>query len=90
MGTGATYALLAFGLGLLAALWFIWRETGRTVFEHQKGLLYCKGKFVRELGVGHHRSWSPHSTVKIFDMRTQQLAISGQDVLTADKVNVRV
>jgi regulator of protease activity HflC (stomatin/prohibitin superfamily) len=90
VATGVSYAHIALGLAALAGLWFVWRASGTTVYEHQKGLLFYNGKFVRELGAGHHRRWSPHSTVQIFDLRSQPLAIKGQDVLTSDKINIRI
>ena len=62
-----------------------------TIFEFQKGLLYDGGKFVRELGAGHYKFWPwSKKTVRVVDMRETSQTIEGQEILTSDKIGVRV
>lgn len=64
-----------------------------TVLEHQRGLLYVQGRFERVLEPGRHTFWShaaARMTVRVIDMRRQQLTIAGQDLMTRDKVTLRL
>jgi regulator of protease activity HflC (stomatin/prohibitin superfamily) len=67
--------------------------------ETHQGLLYRDGVFARRLPPGRHhfaRRWSelfsrmPVLTVLKVDMRARELTIKGQEILTADKVALRV
>ena len=62
------------------------------VSEGEIGLLYFDGKFQRELGSGSYYFWKNMEKVscQIVDLRTQQLDINGQEILTADKVSLRI
>jgi regulator of protease activity HflC (stomatin/prohibitin superfamily) len=55
-------------------------------------LLIVDGKFVKLLGPGLHVFWKFQRTVKIelVDRRVQTIDVSGQDILTKDKVSLRV
>ncbi|MDO6712940.1 slipin family protein [Aliiglaciecola sp. 2_MG-2023] len=55
-------------------------------------LLYVDGKFMRTLGAGTYGFWqlSNTVTVKDFDLRSRNQEVSGQDILTKDRVTVRV
>ncbi|WP_342805462.1 slipin family protein [Alteromonas sp. M12] len=55
-------------------------------------LLYVDGKFMRTLGAGTYGFWqlSNTVTVKNYDLRTRNQEVSGQDILTKDRVTVRV
>ncbi len=64
-----------------------------TVQQHQRGLKYEQGKFAGELPPGRHLFWSPADarvTVQLVDVRLQQLTISGQELMTRDKVTLRL
>jgi regulator of protease activity HflC (stomatin/prohibitin superfamily) len=64
-----------------------------TVEAHQEGLLYVQGAFVRRLGPGRYRFWrTPESKpeVVVVDMRRRSLAITGQELMTRDKVTLRL
>lgn len=63
-----------------------------TIKDGEKGLLYFDGRLERQLEAGVHYFWNygEEVTCKIFNMKIQQLEISGQEVLTADKVGVRL
>ena len=64
-----------------------------TVAEDGKtGLLFLDGKFVRTLGPGTHGFWNAgrNPRVEVVDLRIQMLEIAGQEILTKDKVSIRV
>jgi regulator of protease activity HflC (stomatin/prohibitin superfamily) len=58
----------------------------------QVGLLYIDNAFVRVVGAGSHAFWNVGRavSVKIVDTRQTALDVTGQEVLTRDKVSIRV
>lgn len=62
------------------------------VAEGETGLLFFDGKYKEQLSPGNYCFWN--STVRvsgqIVDMRTQQLDVNSQEILTADKVTLRL
>lgn len=63
------------------------------VNEYEAGLLYVDGRFVRALGAGRHRVWTGpgrKERVQVVDLRLMSVAITGQEMLTADKVTLRL
>jgi regulator of protease activity HflC (stomatin/prohibitin superfamily) len=62
------------------------------VDEGQIGLLYVDGELVKSLKAGMHAYWSvgPLVAVKIVDTREHALDVTGQEILTRDKVSLRV
>lgn len=62
------------------------------VAEYQRGRLYFDKKFVRLLGPGVHYFW--HTGVKVecgfADTRLLQMDITGQEIMTQDKVALRI
>lgn len=63
-----------------------------TVKGGEIGLLYFDGQFEKRLEQGTWYFWNYGREVscKIFNMKVQQLDISGQEILTADKVSIRL
>ncbi|PCK30701.1 slipin family protein [Pseudoalteromonas piscicida] len=63
-----------------------------SVAAEHVGLLYIDGRFVRRLAPGQHAFWQfNHSiTLKSFDTRAQLLEISGQEILSKDRVSLRI
>ena len=64
-----------------------------TVRQYERGLLYIQGRFERMLEPGRHAFWSyPEAkvVVQVLDTRLQQLTIQGQDLMTRDKVTLRL
>jgi len=63
------------------------------VTEHEKGLLYVKGRLERTLEPGRHTFWTypeaPVVAAKV-DMRRFEAAIAGQELMTRDKVTLRL
>ncbi|MBF4484493.1 slipin family protein [Flavobacterium sp. CSZ] len=62
------------------------------VASNDKALLFVNGTFVKELKSGTHYFWNNAITieVKTFDIRQQQVEISGQELLTKDKAGLRI
>lgn len=63
-----------------------------TVKDGEVGLLYFDNRFQKRLETGTYFFWNYGTEVmcKIFNIKRQQLEISGQEILTADKVGVRL
>ncbi len=57
-----------------------------------KGILYRDGKFSRILEAGRYTFWKNSGRVKVFhvDMREKVLDIGGQEIMTKDKVTLRL
>jgi regulator of protease activity HflC (stomatin/prohibitin superfamily) len=62
------------------------------ISEGESGLLYADGKFLRKLESGSYFFWNGMGKITCLtvDMRAQQLDIAGQEILTADKVSLRI
>ena len=62
------------------------------VEDGQVGLLYIDNAFARVVGAGTHAFWNVGRvvSVKIVDTRQTALDVTGQEVLTRDKVSIRV
>lgn len=63
-----------------------------TIKDGETGLLYYDNRYEKRLETGTYYFWNygKEVTCKIFNMKIQQLDISGQEILTADKVAVRL
>jgi regulator of protease activity HflC (stomatin/prohibitin superfamily) len=80
---------------LLPAVLRLGRESQATfavVEEGKRGLLYLDSRLVRELAPGTYAFWNAAGTlrVEVIELRLQTLEIPGQEILTRDKVTVRV
>lgn len=61
------------------------------VDENKAGLLYLDNRFVRVLEPGSYGFWAIRAPrVDVIDLRRQTLEVSGQEILTKDKVTLRV
>jgi regulator of protease activity HflC (stomatin/prohibitin superfamily) len=62
------------------------------VEDWSAAMLYINGKFVRRLPSGIHYFWrnGRDITWTVYDMRATHLDVSGQEILTSDKVALRV
>ncbi len=62
------------------------------VENNKKGVLFVDDKFQKVLDAGKYRYWKGTKSVNIqkIDLRQQQLDINGQEILTKDKVGIRV
>jgi regulator of protease activity HflC (stomatin/prohibitin superfamily) len=80
---------------LLPALARLGRESLATftqVDEGKRGLVYLDGRLTRELGAGTYGFWNSVSAprIEVVEMRRQTLEVPGQEILTRDKVTLRV
>ena len=68
------------------------QATIAVIEEGRRGLLYLDGRFVRELPPGTYGFWNVAGTVRvdILDLRWQILEAPGQEILTKDKITIRV
>jgi regulator of protease activity HflC (stomatin/prohibitin superfamily) len=64
----------------------------RVVPDGHIGLLYVDGELTRSLASGFHAFFAVERgvTVELFDTRVQTLEVSGQEILTKDKVSLRI
>jgi regulator of protease activity HflC (stomatin/prohibitin superfamily) len=62
------------------------------VDEGKHALVYLDGRLVRELGPGSYAFWSAVAAprIDVIEMRRQTVDVSGQEILTRDKVTLRV
>ncbi|MBX3083493.1 MAG: slipin family protein [Anaerolineae bacterium] len=69
----------------------LWLKQQAIVWEHERGLLYRDGKFVRVLMPGRYEFWRwQQMRLTKLSVRQMSQVITGQEILTADKVEVRV
>lgn len=64
-----------------------------TIKQHERGLKYVQGRFEQLLGPGRHVFWTHQAArvaVTTVDTRVQQLTIAGQELMTRDKVTLRL
>jgi regulator of protease activity HflC (stomatin/prohibitin superfamily) len=63
-----------------------------TVDQGMRGLVYLDGKLFRELGAGTFGFWEAAGAprIEVLEMRRQSLDVPGQEILTRDKVSLRV
>jgi regulator of protease activity HflC (stomatin/prohibitin superfamily) len=63
-----------------------------SISKQHIGLLYVDGKWVRELSAGQYGFWqlNQHIEIKTYDLRDQLLEISGQEILSKDRVSLRI
>lgn len=62
------------------------------VGAHEAALLYVDGALIERLAPGRHAFWTVERTVKVvtFDLRPQALEVSAQEILTKDRVGLRL
>ncbi len=63
-----------------------------TVFEYERGLEYVKGRFRRVLPPGQYRviPFFGNRVIRKVDVRSQYIAVPGQEILTADGIGLKV
>ena len=66
--------------------------TGVRVESHERVLLFADGELIDELGAGLHLFWNGGRKItwKEVDLREQVADVAGQEIMTADKVTLRV
>jgi regulator of protease activity HflC (stomatin/prohibitin superfamily) len=71
------------------ALQFVWPRP-RIVREHERALQYRRGRLMAEVGAGKYWLRPNVDELTVLDMRRRQIVVSGQEVLTADRVPLKV
>ncbi len=61
-----------------------------TIHDYERGLRYDRGQFVGLLAAGTHVVFRPIGEIRVLDGRPVVATIDGQEVLTADGVNVKL
>jgi len=63
-----------------------------TISDGEAGLLFVDGALDRQLEPGVHAFWTPGRLIKtkVVDLRRQSIDVGGQEVLTRDRVTIRV
>jgi regulator of protease activity HflC (stomatin/prohibitin superfamily) len=66
--------------------------TETVVENHEAGLLYVEGRLVERLGPGRHAYWTAGRKVEVkkLDLRPQAVEITAQEMLTKDRISLRV
>src|SRR5215470_17761800 len=62
------------------------------VENHEAGLLFVEGRFVERLASGRHAFWTPGRKIEVkrLDLRPQAVEITAQEMLTKDRIALRV
>jgi regulator of protease activity HflC (stomatin/prohibitin superfamily) len=62
------------------------------VENHEAGLLYVEGRLVERLAAGRHAFWTAGRKIEVkrLDLRPQALEITAQEMLTKDRIALRV
>lgn len=84
--------LAVVGLALAASAWFIvylW-PVPRIVREYESALHYRKGHLLSRRGPGRYWLRRRVDELILFDMRRQQMIVAGQEVLTQDRVPIKL
>jgi regulator of protease activity HflC (stomatin/prohibitin superfamily) len=60
--------------------------------NHEAGLLYVEGRLVERLAPGRHAFWTAGRKIEVkhFDLRPQAVEITAQEMLTKDRIALRV
>jgi len=62
-----------------------------TIMEYERGVLFQRGKLMGLLEPGHYQFWQQTlPKVVVVPLRFQSIVISGQEMLTADLIGIRV
>ncbi len=88
----AVLALLSRGHRVLLA-----RQAGQVIYyaevnDHHVGLLLVNGKLEEVLKPGSYGFWKYHRNIEVkhIDLRLQNIEVSGQEILTKDRVSLRL
>lgn len=67
-------------------------RTDVRIGEGEVGLLYYDNVMQRQLSKGEYHFWNYHHniTCRVIDMKQQELDIAGQEILTKDKIGIRM
>jgi regulator of protease activity HflC (stomatin/prohibitin superfamily) len=76
----------------VSTLFLIWEKwfTKVTIYEYETGFKYQQGKHVATLSAGSYRLRRGHSEIRKLDLRKQYQTIPGQEILTADRIQIKL
>lgn len=74
---------------ILVVLFLFWPRPW-TVAEYERGVRFRKGHLLREVGPGRYWLRPRIHELQTLDMRRRQMIVSGQEVLTSDRVPLKV
>jgi regulator of protease activity HflC (stomatin/prohibitin superfamily) len=74
---------------VLGALVYSRQVAAVTIYEYERGLRFHRGRFDRVLGPGLYRYMPRYTRIQKVDVRPTQVAVPGQEVLSADGVAVK-
>jgi regulator of protease activity HflC (stomatin/prohibitin superfamily) len=79
-------------VGLIALLGSVVRNLARrvTVFDYERGLKYVKGRFKSVIEPGQYWYIPLFSTIDKIDVRPRFVSITGQELLSADGITIKV
>lgn len=61
-----------------------------TIFEYERGVKYVKGRFTEILEPGQYWYFAYHTTITKIDLRPRIVSVSGQEILSADGVTLKI
>ncbi len=81
-----------FVLAVVAAVIVVFNAFFRRsiVFEYQRGLLYRRGRFIKTLGPGAYWHLRRSTEIRPIDVRSRNVTVPGQEVLSSDSVALKV
>lgn len=84
-------APIALVLGIALVIYALRRQFENVrVWEYEKGLMYERGRFMRVLDSGQYWVFKYRTHIARVDMRPQYVTITGQEVLSADSITLKV
>ena len=93
-GSPGMERLVALGIAVLVAAVVVWifkQLFGYIrIWEWEKGLKYSRGRFAGVVLPGHHWIFTFYSSITRIDMRPRIVLSTGQEVLSADNIAVKV
>jgi regulator of protease activity HflC (stomatin/prohibitin superfamily) len=82
--------VLLIALAAAALALAVLRPSRVIIRDYERGLLFDRGRLRRELGAGVHWILKLFHSLQVIDTRSRVLAITGQEVLSADNVTVKL
>lgn len=61
-----------------------------TIYEYERGIKFYQGKFKEIVEPGKYTCFTPSTRIDVYDMRPAILQINGQELLSADHLNVKI
>jgi regulator of protease activity HflC (stomatin/prohibitin superfamily) len=82
--------IIMIAIMLFAILYALSKFKKITIFEHERGLKYVKGKFTGTLEPGQYWIYQPITAVSRIDIRPRFISITGQELMSSDGISLKV